>query len=139
MSPFSNAFRELRIFCGLRQAEFAEKLGFEQSYISAIEIGTKGPPGIDFVNKLIIRLNLEENWQKRLFGSLEISQRKMLLPSEAPEDVYKMFNELRRQLDKLHPSQVELIQMALRLPESMTIPINPESLPPRRKIVRNKI
>ncbi len=63
MSPFSNAFRELRIFCGLRQAEFAEKLGFEQSYISAIEIGTKGPPGIDFVNTLITRLNLEENWQ----------------------------------------------------------------------------
>jgi transcriptional regulator with XRE-family HTH domain len=27
----------------MRQAEFATKLGYEQSYISAVELGSKGP------------------------------------------------------------------------------------------------
>lgn len=138
MSPFSTTFRELRIFCGLRQAEFATKLGYEQSYISAIELGTKGPPTVDFVARLIDRFELDEGWQKRLFDALEESQRKIILPNEASEDVYKMFNELRRQLDKLHPAQVELMQVALRLPESMSTKLAKPSASPRRKVERSK-
>lgn len=138
MSPFSIVFRELRIFSGLRQAEFAEKLGCEQSYISAIEVGTKGPPPSDFLVRLITQLDLDEQWGKRLHDSIEMSQRKIVLQNEAPEAHYKMFNELRRQLDTLHPTQVELIQMALRLPESMTQHKLPVSLPPRRKTERKK-
>lgn len=138
MSPFSSTFRELRIFCGLRQAEFATRLGYEQSYISAIEVGTKGPPTIDFVARLITCLELDEDWQKRLLDALEVSQRKIILPSEAPEDVYKMFNELRRQLNDLHPAQVELMQIALRLPESMSPHASKALAPPRRKNERKK-
>jgi transcriptional regulator with XRE-family HTH domain len=37
MSPFSILLRELRTFYGLKQADFAEKLGVKQSYVSAIE------------------------------------------------------------------------------------------------------
>ena len=73
-----------------------------------------------------------------MHDSLEISQRKIILPSEAPAEVYKMFNELRHQINTLHPVQVELIEMALRLrvsiaPQKSTIP-----LLPRRKTERDK-
>lgn len=134
MSPFAIAFRDLRIACGLRQAEFATRLGFEQSYISAIELGTKGPPAPDFVDRLVERLGLGDDWKSRLFAALDESQRKMVLPSEASEDVYRLFNELRRQIATLHPAQVELMQIALRLPESMSrnLPVAP-SLPRRRR------
>lgn len=134
MSPFSTAFRELRIFCGLRQAEFAARLGYEQSYVSAIEVGTKGPPTTNFVMRLVNCFELDEVWQTRLLDSLEMSQRKIILPSEAPEDVYRMFNELRRQLNNLHPAQVELIQVALRLPESMSAKALKTSMPLKRKV-----
>lgn len=122
MSPFSTAFRELRTFCGLRQAEFASQLGYEQSYISAIELGTKGPPSIDFVERLTQRLELDEHWQKRLLEALDESQRKIILPNEVSDETYKMFNELRRQIGALHPAQVELIQMALRMPAMLSFP-----------------
>jgi transcriptional regulator with XRE-family HTH domain len=120
MSPFSTAFRELRIFCELRQAEFASQLGYEQSYISAIELGTKGPPSVDFIERLVQHLELDEHWQKRLLEALDESQRKIILPNEVSDEMYKMFNELRRQIGTLHPAQVELIQMALRMPSMLT-------------------
>ncbi|WGG50951.1 helix-turn-helix domain-containing protein [Rugamonas sp. DEMB1] len=122
MSPFSTVFRELRIFCELRQAEFASQLGYEQSYISAIELGTKGPPSVDFVERLVQRLELDEHWQKRLLNALDESQRKIILPNEVSDETYKMFNELRRQIGALHPAQVELIQMALRMPAMLACP-----------------
>jgi transcriptional regulator with XRE-family HTH domain len=73
MSPFATAFRDLRIAYGLRQAEFATRLGFEQSYISAIELGTKGPSTLDFMERLVERLELSEEWKVRLFNALDDS------------------------------------------------------------------
>lgn len=119
MSPFSTVFRELRASFGMRQAEFASKLGFEQSYVSAIEVGTKGPPNMEFIGRVIAALELEEPWKQKLLEALDESQRKIVLSSDATEDTFKMFNELRRQIDQLHPAQVELMQMALRLPAIM--------------------
>lgn len=132
MSPFSTAFRELRIFCELRQADFAAKLGYEQSYISAIELGTKGPPSLEFIERLTERLQLDERWTRRLLLALDESQRKITLPSESSDEMYKMFNELRRQIDALHPAQVELIQMALQMPTMLsTAPPKPARVPRR--------
>jgi len=132
MSPFSTAFRELRIFCELRQADFAAKLGYEQSYISAIELGTKGPPSVEFIERLKERLQLDEQWTKRLLSALDESQRKITLPSESSGEMYKMFNELRRQIDALHPAQVELIQMALQMPTMLSnSPAKPTRMPRR--------
>lgn len=119
MSPFSTVFRELRASFGMRQAEFASKLGYEQSYVSAIEVGTKGPPNQEFIERVIAALELDEPWRQKLLEALNESQRKIVLSSDATEDTFKMFNELRRQIDQLHPGQVELIQMALRLPAIM--------------------
>ena len=133
MSPFSTVFRELRIFCELRQAEFASQLGYEQSYISAIELGTKGPPSIDFVERLVQRLQLDEHWKKRLLEALDESQRKIMLPNEAPDELYRMFNELRRQIGALHPAQVELIRMALRMPVMLSHPPFKPLRPLKRK------
>ena len=133
MSPFATAFRDLRMACGFRQAEFAARLGFEQSYISAIELGTKGPPAPDFVNRLVERLGLSDDWKSRLFSALDESQRKIVLPNEASEEVYRLFNELRRQVGTLHPVQVELMQIALRLPKSMTHDLSEASSRPRRR------
>jgi transcriptional regulator with XRE-family HTH domain len=116
----------------MRQADFAAKLGYEQSYISAIELG-KGPPGGDFIDRLIERLQLSDMWEARLRAALDESQRKIVLPVGASEDVYKLFNALRRQVDTLRPVQLELIQIALRLPDTLTAVQLPPALPPRRK------
>lgn len=132
MSPFATAFRDLRVFCGMRQAEFATKLGFEQSYISAIELGSKGPPGEEFLARLVERLTLDDMWQGRLRVALDESQRRIVLPSSASEDVYRLFNELRRQIETLHPVQLELMKLALSIPASLPPTEAKPALPPRR-------
>jgi transcriptional regulator with XRE-family HTH domain len=116
----------------MRQADFAAKLGYEQSYISAIELG-KGPPGGKFIDRLIERLQLSNTWEARLRAALDESQRKIILPVGASEDVYKLFNALRRQVDTLRPVQLELMQIALRLPDTLSAVQLPPALPPRRQ------
>lgn len=120
MSPITTLLRELRTQFGLRQAELAEQIGYEQSYLSALEIGTKGPPPPEFIERLISVLNLDENWKQKLADALDASQRKIVLSATAPEPVYRLLNELRSNLDSLRPVQIELIRIALKLndPES---------------------
>lgn len=134
MSPISAALHELRNAFGLRQAELANLLGYEQSYISALEIGTKGPPPPEFVNRLIGKLNLDPDWQTQLWDSLEYSQRKIVLPPEAPEAVYRLLNEFRQKFERLHPDQIELIRIALKLPQSLAV----ESPRPIRRRIRRR-
>ncbi len=116
MSPFSADLRNLRGLQGLRQSELAARLGYEQSYVSALEVGTKGPPTQEFVERLIESLALDAEWQHRLWESYAMSQRKFILPLQASADTYRVCHELRMQIEQLHPAQIELIRFALRLP-----------------------
>ena len=52
MSPFSRYLVDLRRRLGVRQGELADLLGYDQSYLSALEIGQKGPPTPEFVDRL---------------------------------------------------------------------------------------
>lgn len=131
MSPFADQMKSLRIRRGLRQTELAELLGYEQSYVSALELGLKGPPTAEFVKKLIgvLKLSLEE--QQTLNEAVAASQRKISIPTDASAEVYWLCHRLQQQLDRLHPVQVELIDTALSLPLNFNLPNN--SAPSRIK------
>ena len=43
---------------GMRQGDLAEAMGYEQTYISALEIGSKGPPTDEFIERAIKALQL---------------------------------------------------------------------------------
>lgn len=115
MSPFSRLLSELRRRHGLLQKDLAELVGIEQTYLSALETGIKGPPTSDFVARLQKALNLDANARNALDEAVDNSQRKMSLSADAPEEVFEVFNEFRRQLDTIHPSQLEIFRMALAL------------------------
>lgn len=119
MSPFSIDLRNLRDHEELTQSELAARVGYEQSYVSALEVGTKGPPTPEFVERLIECLALDEEWQRRLWESYAASQRKFVLPLRASTEVYRLCHELRLQIEHLHPAQIELIRFALRLPHQI--------------------
>lgn len=123
MSPFANLLKTLRVGRGLRQFELAELVGYEQSYVSALELDIKGPPNGEFVAHLIDALQLSPIEQETLNEAVAASQRKINLPHETPSEVYWLFHKLRRQIDRLHPVQIQLIETALDLPAELRQPI----------------
>lgn len=122
MSPFSHYLYELRMRKEIRQSELAELLGYEQSYISALEIGVKGPPTPAFIEKLVTALGMDRAEQEELRCIAEASQRKLALNGDCSPDVYWMLKELREQVNELHPLQIKMIRDALGLKGSFSEP-----------------
>jgi hypothetical protein len=98
------------------------RLGYEPSYISALERSEKGPPKEDFIRRLIKGLDLDETEQANLQMALKLSRRQVSLPAQASEAEYGLIHELEPQLGQLTPLQIHLIKLALRLPASLSVP-----------------
>jgi predicted transcriptional regulator len=73
LSPFSILLHEFRMRSNLRQSDLAEKLGYEQSYLSSLEVGRKGRPTREFVVKLVETLSLSDHDAEALLQAWEDS------------------------------------------------------------------
>lgn len=116
MSPVAHLLHDLRIRSGLRQRVLAEQMGYETSYFSALEVGVKGPPPAEFVDRLIRALNLSEEEQKTVRRAAAASRRRFKITHDMPEEVFWMMAELQEQVRTLHPTQVRIIRDTLTLP-----------------------
>lgn len=114
MSPFASYLRELRQRRGLKQKEVSELLGYEQSYLSSLEKGLKGLPRRAFIDRLVSRLALNAEEVAELERVVKISNRQVLLPTNAPRDEYELWADLRNLSGCLDASQLELIRSLLR-------------------------
>ncbi|MGZ4955355.1 MAG: helix-turn-helix domain-containing protein [Methylobacter sp.] len=135
MSPFSQCLVALRTRYGIRQGELAALVGYEQSYISALEVGLKGPPTLEFVERLSEALPLSSDEKQTLYESLDASQRKIIIDLDAREDVYWMLKDLREYLSELSEAQVRVIREIVRIRD----PQKPQVIRPMRKIKRHKV
>lgn len=122
MSPFSTYFHDLRRRYRVSQKELANIIGYEQGYISGLEIGRKGPPNEEFITKLIMGLNLDAIEQKALRQAVQESQRKYMLPGDASVEVFRMIHELWHEMENLHPAQVRMIRDVLHLRNELKVP-----------------
>ena len=93
MSPFASALHSVRMKHGICQTVLADMLGYEQTYISALEVGKKGPPTKEFVDKLIVALNLTAEEQEHLLEAAEASCRKLIIDNDMPQDVYWLLRD----------------------------------------------
>ncbi|OHC72440.1 MAG: hypothetical protein A3H93_05790 [Rhodocyclales bacterium RIFCSPLOWO2_02_FULL_63_24] len=116
MSPFARYLLVLRKSRDLRQRDLAHLLGYEQSYLSALERSEKGPPRKDFIQRLISGLKLNEDEQAGLVEALNASRRQISLPAKASEREYQLLRALEPKLGQLHPLQIQLIELVLKLP-----------------------
>ena len=132
MSPFATLLHSLRMRHGIRQTELAEKIGYEQSYISAVEVGKRGPPTPEFVERLIFGLMLSADESAKLRDAAEASQRKLVIADDAPEDIYWMLKALRDNLPKLCARQAKLIHEILRINDGAS----GNEQPPLRRLKR---
>jgi transcriptional regulator with XRE-family HTH domain len=135
MSPFSHFLHELRMRRGIRQAELAEMTGYEQSYISALEVGLKGPPTREFVDQLIHVLELPAEEAHEAKTMADASERKLVLDKDCPQDLYWMLRDMREHLRHLHPRHVKMIRDVLEMAGEFPArqPEVPRRLPRRRQ------
>ncbi|NOT65667.1 MAG: helix-turn-helix domain-containing protein [Methylotenera sp.] len=119
MSPFADYLHGLRMRHGIRQVELAEIIGYEQTYLSSLELGKKGPPTKEFINKLIKQFNLSSSEQDLLLKAVEASERKTVIDTDVHQDVYWMMHDLRIRLPELTTIQIQLIRIALGLKDSL--------------------
>lgn len=115
MSPFSVVLRNLREARGIRQKDAADLLGYEQSYLSAIETDGKAPPKKDFLEKVIQKYQLNESEQAELKAAFESSKRVIALPKHPSLDAYYIFNKLEKDFTTLTPQQIQIIKSTLDL------------------------
>lgn len=135
MSPFAHLLHELRMRHRIRQVQLAEKMGYEQSYISVMEAGTKGPPTEEFVERLIKTLRLSDDDATEVRLAAEASQRKVVIEAETPLEIYWMLSRLRAALPTLTSAQVRVISEVLAMDSSTgrTAAEPPRRLPRRSK------
>lgn len=118
MSPFATFLRKIRRNRGFRQNELAHHLGYEPSYLSALERGEKGPPRQDFIARFIRELSLSGQEQDELKDALKSSRRQFFIPRSASDAEFQLVHQLEPQLGNLHPLQVQLIQLALSMSQT---------------------
>lgn len=104
---------------GIRQNELAELIGYDQTYISALEVGLKGPPTPEFVDKLIEGLALSRAEEAALRSAAEVSDRKLVLDADSHPEIYLMLAALKRRLRVLHPAQARMIRELVDLPDTV--------------------
>ncbi|MES2181945.1 MAG: helix-turn-helix transcriptional regulator [Pseudomonadota bacterium] len=116
-SPFSVFLKNIRLRNSQRQSEMAEILGYEQAYISSVELGTK-PPSQEFLNRLSTTY-LNDRDQSEMMQEIQESKRRFVLPVEVPTETYRLCSDLWGKIDRLHPAQIKAIRELLKLDELM--------------------
>lgn len=112
-SPVSIYLRDLRLRIGMTQLELAHLIGFEQAFVSGIELGTK-KPSKNFLEKLIAAMELSERDRKELDLALKASKRRFTLPPEASTKTYQFCSDLWDRLERLHPSILDAMHLLLK-------------------------
>lgn len=115
MSPFANLLHSLRMKHGIRQVDLAALIGYDQTYISAVESGLKGPPTDEFVSRLGQVLPLTKLELQELQIAADASQRKLIVDLDTPEDAYWLLKDLRDNFRTLSSTQIRVIRDVLRL------------------------
>lgn len=136
-SPFAVFLRDLRLRNNFRQHEMAEQLGYEQAYISALELGTRGPSK-ELVEALVTKMSLSDKDQKTLKKVVRESGRRFVLPAEVPTDTYRFCHELWEKIENLHPAVIQAMRELVSLEDVMSDQPRCELYRSRRRTSKGK-
>ena len=134
MSPFAEYFHQLRVKHGVRQTELAVLIGYEQTYLSAVELDKKGPPTEDFIQRFVEVLGLSQEEHQELLRRAKASNRKWKMDMELVPDAYWLMDELRDRLPKISLAQITAIRTILSIQDSLL----ERPIRPMRNIKRQK-
>ncbi|WP_322103919.1 helix-turn-helix transcriptional regulator [Paraburkholderia sp. J41] len=117
-TPIGIYLRTLRLQAGLRQQELADRLGYDASHVSSVEVGRKNPSQ-EFLERFAASLQLAEDQKADLERELLDSPTSIQLIPDLPTDEYRMYAELARKLGRLSPGQIATIRRIAGLDEEI--------------------
>jgi len=115
MSPFAVYLNKLRMRHDLRQTQMAELMGYEQGYISALELGTKNPSNEEFLAKLVQTFEMTSHEQAELAIAVKESQLRYTLPRDVPPEAFRFCSQLWEKIDRLPQTQWQALLALLSL------------------------
>lgn len=118
MTPFAECFHRLRIKHAVRQTELAILMGYEQTYLSALELDKKGPPTEDFIQRFVDVLDLSYEEHAELLRCAKASERKWKIEADLLPDAYWLIDELRDRLPKLSAAQIAAVRSIISIQDS---------------------
>jgi transcriptional regulator with XRE-family HTH domain len=105
---------------GLRQQELAERVGYDASHVSGVELGRKNPSQ-EFLERFAESLQLATDEKAALERELADSPTSIQLIPDLPTDEYRMYAELARKLGRLSPGQIATIRAVARLDDEFRL------------------
>lgn len=117
-TPIGIYLRTLRLRAGLRQQELADRLGYDASHVSSVEVGRKNPSQ-EFLERFAASLQLAPDQKADLDRELLDSPTSIQLIPDLPTDEYRMYAELARKLGRLSPGQIATIRRIAGLDEEI--------------------
>jgi transcriptional regulator with XRE-family HTH domain len=102
----------------MTQLDLAHSIGYEQAYVSAIELGTKSPSQ-EFLNKLAVVMKLGVDDSQKLELALKASRRRFVLPPESSTKTYRFCNDLWDKLERLHPALLDAMHVILNVDDQV--------------------
>lgn len=115
MTPFALQLRATRAAYGLAQGEFAARVGYRQSYISAIECGSKLPRDTRLIDRTISALSLDQTGATALREAFQLSQRYDFPPPGTPAFAYDVCAKLSDVIPKLTQADAKALYEFLNL------------------------
>ena len=115
MTPFALQLRSSRTASGLAQGEFATRVGYRQSYISAIECGSKLPKDTKLLEQTISVLKLDLDNAMALREAFQRSQRYDFPPPGTPAFAYDVCAKLSQVVPKLTQANAKLLDQLVDL------------------------
>jgi transcriptional regulator with XRE-family HTH domain len=117
-SPVSVFLRDLRLRVGMTQLELARQIGYEQRYMSAVELGIKNPSQ-EFLTRLMTELKLGQADRLLLEEALRASNKRFSLPPEVSTATYHFCNDLWQKIERLHPAVLDAMHSMLKVEEQV--------------------
>lgn len=103
---------------GLTQRELAQKVGCEQGYVSATELGVK-TPSVEYLAEFVVDLQVDDQVQAELAAALKMSKRRFVLPPDVSTETYIFCSKLWERLERLHPSVLTTMTQLLDLDDQL--------------------
>lgn len=102
----------------MRQAELGRVLGYEQSYVSALENDLKQAPPAAFLDALDRALNLSADESGRLRQAREASKRRYAVPPTAARETFEFIHALFSRVESVNAVQLQGFRAILELGDS---------------------